>query len=359
MCVVAMDETTYRILDTLWRETGRPISIRELTSKIRESHGTAYYPNIYEKMRALATEGTITLTKAGRSSLANLNFANYLLIDLLTELELKRKHDLLIKSKRLQLLFKDIEERYEDIRSIESISAIDPERNIRLNRTELLILLHDSNPTAMQRDTLMIHTTARNIQAHHNIKIDPLILTTDEFIGFLISDETNPLREMLSNKITFHSPQDFWAHISGALAKGYRFRLLEGETKPARISKNDLTFNLLRFGYREIGPELREGQRICIEYITVSILMKDDARHIEAIPIILAKNKPNYDLLIFLSQKYRLSSRLLGLLKALERTSHSEDTATAVGILESLGTKEIRADDRSIAEKMRLYNAVE
>jgi hypothetical protein len=354
-----MDETTYRILDTLWRETGNPISIHELTSRIRESHGTAYYPNIYEKMRALATEGTITLTRAGRSSLANLNFANYLLIDLLAELELKRKHDLLTKSKGLQMLFRDIEERYDDIRSIESISAIDPERNLRLNRTELLFLLHDSNPSIKQRNTKMIHTTARNIQALHNIKIDSLILTTEEFIGFLTSDETNPLREMLSNKTTFHSPQDFWAHISAALAKGYSLRLLEGETNPAKISEKDLTFNLLRFGYKEIGPELREGQRICIEYIAASILMKGDARRIEAIPIILTKNKPNYDLLTFLSQKYRLSSRLLGLLIALEGTSHSKETAAAISILESLGTKEIRADDRSIAERMRLYNAIE
>jgi len=353
-----MDETTYRILDTLWKETGRPSSIRELTTKIRKSHGTAYYPNIYEKMRALAAEGTIILTKAGRSSLANLNFANYLLIDMLTELDLKRKHDLLVKSERLQLLFKDIEERYENIRSIESISAIDPERNIRLNRTELLMLLNGSNPSAIQRDTLRIHTAARNIQARHNIKIDALILTTDDFVRFLKSDEINPLREMLSNKITFHSPQGFWSHISDAMAKGYRLRLLEDETNLARMSEEDLTFNLLRFGYREIGPELREGQRICIEYITLSILMKGDARRIQAIPIILAKNKPNYDLLIFLAQKYRLSGRLLGLLKALERTSHSEDTAIAMRILESLGTKEIRADESDIADKMRLYNAV-
>ncbi len=354
-----MDETTYRILDTLWKETGRPISIHELTSKIRESHGTAHYPNIYEKMRALATEGTITLTKAGRSSLANLNFANYLLIDLLAELELKRKHDLLTKWKELQMLFRDIEERYDDIRSIESISAIAPERNLRLNRTELLILLHTSNPSIKQHDTTVILTSTRNIQALHNIKMDPLILTTDEFIGFLASDETNPLREMLSNKITFHSPQDFWAHISAALAKGYRLTLLEGETNPARISEKDLTFNLLRFGYKEIGRQSRDGQRICIEYITASILMKGDARRIEAIPIILAKNKPNYGLLIFLSQKYRLSGRLLGLLSVLERTRHSKETAAAIGILESLGTKEIGADDRSIAQKMRLYNAVE
>lgn len=36
-----MDETTFRILDTLSRELGRPPSINELTRKIETLHGTA------------------------------------------------------------------------------------------------------------------------------------------------------------------------------------------------------------------------------------------------------------------------------------------------------------------------------
>ena len=353
-----MDDTTYRVLDTLWKETGRPISIRELTSRIRRSHGTAFYSNIYEKTHALAAEGTITLTKAGRSSLANLNFANYLLIDLLTELELRRKHDLLTESKGLQMLFKDAEERCEGIRSIESISAINAERNLKLNRAELLFLLHDSKGNLLQREIASLHAIARDLQALHIIKIDPLILTTDEFLEFLTSDEINPLKEMLYDKITFHGPQDFWSHIAAALAKGYRIVLLEAETNPAKIPEKDLTFNLARFGYKEIGPELREGQRICIEYIIASIMMKGDARRIEAIPILLAKNKANHSLLIFLSEKYGLSGRLIGLLKALAKIKPSKDTALTIGFLESLKTKEIRANNKSIEEKMRLYGAI-
>lgn len=353
-----MDDTTYRILDTLWKETGRPISILELTSRIRRSHGTAFYSNIYEKTHALAAEGTITLTTAGRSSLANLNFANYLLIDLLTELELRRKHDMLAESKELQMLFKDAEERCEDIRSIESISAIYAERNLKLNRAELLFLLHDPKGNLLQREITSIHATAQNLQALHIIKIDPLILTTDEFLEFLTSDEINPLKEMLYDKITFNGPQDFWSHIAAALAKGYRIALLEAETNPAKIPEEDLTFNLARFGYKEMGPELREGRRICIEYIIASIMMRADARRIEAIPILLAKNKANHSLLIFLSEKHGLSGRLIGLLKALDKIKPSKQTALTIGILESLKPKEIRANNKSIEEKMRLYGAI-
>jgi hypothetical protein len=341
----AMDDTTYRVLDTLWKETGRPISIHELTSKIRRSHGTAFYSNIYEKTRALAAEGTITLTKAGRSSLASLNFANYLLIDLLTEVDLRRKRDLLAESKELQMLFKNAEERCEEIRSIESISAINAERNLKLNRAELLFLLHDPKGNLLQREIIRIHATARDLQA-------------DEFLELLTSDEINPLKEMLYDKITLHGPQDFWSHIAAAVAKGYRIALLEAETNPAKIPEKDLTFNLARFGYKEIGPELREGQRICIEYIIASIMMKGDARRIEAIPILMAKNRTHHSMLIFLSEKYGLSGRLIGLLKALDKIKPSKETGVTIGILESLKPKEIRANNKSIEEKMRLYGAI-
>lgn len=356
--VAAMDETTSRILDTLWKQTGRPISIRELTFEIRESYGTAHYANIYRKILALAKERIINLTKAGRSSLANLNFAEYLLIDILTELELKRKHDLLTRSHELQILLKDIEERYEDIRSIESISAINAERNLKLNRAELLILMHRSKGDDLPRKIINIHEIARELQAMHNIKLDPLILTTDEFLDFLTSDDTNPLREMLSSKLAFHSPQEFWREIATASAKGKRISLLERETNPAKISEKDLIFNLARFGYKEIGLEITEGERICIEYITTSIMMRENARRIDAIPIILAKSGANYNLLIFLSQKYGLSARFFGLLKALDIMRPTKETANAIEILKVLKTKEIRADEKAIAQRMRLYNAI-
>jgi Fe2+ or Zn2+ uptake regulation protein len=353
--VVATDETTSRILDTLWRETGRPISIHELTSRIRDTHGTAYYTNIYQKIHALAQDGTICLTKAGKSSLANLNFANYLLIDQLAELELKRKHDLLIKSKELQMLFKDIEQRLEDIRSIESISAANPERNLKLNRAELLILLHSGE--SHNHEIMEMQRIMRDLWALHNIKLDPLILTTTEFSALLTDDETNPLKEMIPNAITFHSPQEFWSHIARTLAKGSRIVLSQTETKPGKISEKDLIFNLSRFGYKEMGPEILEGEKICLEYIITSILMMEDARRNDAIPILLTKNKANYSLLIFLSQKYSVSPRLLGLLRALNNIIPKKETMQAIETLEVLHTKEEKANQRSIEQKMTLYNA--
>ena len=255
------------------------------------------------------------------------------------------------------MLFEDIEQRLENIRSIESISAANTERNLKLNRTELLILLHNGSDYNRHSAIIEIQEILRNLQDLHNIKLDPLILTTSQVIDFLTSDETNPLKEMIPSTITFHSPQDFWKQIAQALTKGSKITLSQKETKPTKISERDLIFNLARFGYKEIGSEIREGEKICLEYVVTSILMAEDARRINSVPILLTKKKADYNLLIFLSQKYSLLPRLLGMLIALNSISHSRKASQAIEILEILRTPEEKADEKGIEQMMTLYNA--
>jgi hypothetical protein len=352
-----MEETTFRIVDTLSRELGNPISISKLTESIKKLHGTAYYANIYRALQNLTREGVITLTKTGNTSIANLNFRNYLLLDLLTEMELRRKHELL-KRGELQILLMDLDARSRNMRRIESISLINPEQNLKLNRLEFLILLDRDLKDSSRLDyTLTLCEMMRELQNKHNTKIDPLILTFDECLELLASDEINPLREMLPYAITIYSPSAFWNEIASSSRKIHGIPLGEKQTNPARIAERDLIHNLARFGYREIGPEIREGTDICIENIITSLLIEKDARHTEAIPILLAKNKANYNLLIFLSQKYGLEGELLGILRALNSIKPGEEREGATRILEAMKIKEIRADEDSIRQKMRLYTA--
>ncbi len=350
-----MDETTFRILDTLYRRLGQPMSISELTSKIKELRGTAYYANIYKKLQALANEKIITLEKVGNSSVATLNFGSYLLIDMLTELELRRKQDLLKGRTELQMLFMEIDTYCRNLPLMKSICAIKPEKNIKLNRIEFLFLLQAASKEMLQEHRTALHKIIQLLQSIHNIRIDYMILNNEEFLELLKSSDRNPLTEMLSDKIAFINPQAFWIEIKDALDKGIRIRA-EEETNPMEIAEKDRTYNLARFGYKEIGPEIKTGQNICVEYIVTSILMRKEARRIEAIPIILAKSKANYSLLTFLSQKYGVSGRLLGLLKALNKLRPAKEIREAIAMLEMGKVKEIKADERSIREKMRLYN---
>ena len=359
-----MDETTLRILDILSREIGNSLSINELTKKIEKIHGTAHYVNIYNEITSLATEDIIKLTKTGRSSIATLNFENYLLIDLLAEMDLRKKQDFLKGRQEMQMLVMEIDTYLRDIDFTKSICLINPERNAKLNKAELIIHLKKLDNKKIMYDTkLAINTIIKHLQMIHTIRIDYLILEDQTFLNLLKSNEANPLREMLYNKIATFHPQDFWLEIRKVIEIGIKITMEESETHPAKISEDDIVFNLARFGYTEFGPRIKQGKLICIEYIIIATLFNNDSRRIDAIPIIIAKNsdKTNYDLLLFLAQKYGFGGRIFGILRTLRNlVAHGmKEIDEPIRLLETMKIEEIKADKRSMKEKLRLYNVFE
>jgi len=355
-----MDEATYRILNILARNLGRPLSINELTGKIEETYGGAYYANTNEKIHDLAKEEIIALSKAGRSWLTSLNFNNYLIIDLLAEMELRRKQDFLQGKQEMQMLMMKINIQLHSFLWIKSISLINPERNAKLNKVELAIHLRKTDRKRMEKQKIDIHTSIDDFQKTHNIRIDYIILEDKMFLNLLQSNEIHPIKEMLSNKIVILNPQDFWIEISKAMERGIKIIAEEGETNPAKISGEDLIFNLARFGYTELGPQIKQGKLICIEYTIIAILFQNDARRIDAIPIILAKNsdKTNYDLLLFLARKYGFGGRIFGILRTMRNiVAHGmKEIDEPIRLLEAMKIEEIKANEKSMKEKLRLYN---
>jgi hypothetical protein len=353
-----VDQATFRILDTLSRKLGGTLSINQLTSEIMQHYGTGYYARTYNKLNDLSKQGLIQLTKAGRSSIPSLNFSSYILLDLLSEVEIRKKVELLESSKTLQPLLMDMETFAHCEPQIESISLINPAHNTRLNRAELLILLHDTDHTILPDMLIHLHSALRGIQNLRMIRIDTLPLTTKEFRSQLTSQEINPLKEMLSNRITFYNPRSFWLTISEILRSSGKIVFETEETNPAKISKADIYYNLSRFGYKELGIQPEQGRSICIEYTTAAVMTGENARLAASIPIILAKNNADYSLLIFLSVKFGFAGKLLGVLGTLATLKPTKEVAAAIRILESLGTKAAKADLKDIERKMRLYHAV-
>lgn len=355
-----MDEATYRILDILSRNLGRPMSIHELTGRIEETYGGAYYANVHEKVSELVQENIITLSKAGRSSLATPYFENYLLIDLLAEMELRRKQDFLKGKQEMQMLMMETDTLLHNLPFIKSISLMNPERNAKLNKAEIMINLKKSDSKSVEETKININTIMTSLQRMHNIRIDHLILDDEMFLDLLKSNESNPIREMLCNKIAALYPQGFWMSVRGKILRGSKIIAEEIETNPAKISEEDLIFNLARFGYTELGPKIKQGKLICIEYIITAILFQNDARRIDAIPIIIAKNtkKTNYDLLLFLARKYNFEGKILGILLALRNlVAHGMKAIDEpIKLLETMKIEEIKADKRSMKEKLKLYN---
>lgn len=352
-----MDTPTIRILDTISSSIGDSLSIYQLTERIKEHYGSAYYSNIYQKLQELKEEGLLNLEPnlTGRSSNIKLNFENYLLIDKLAEIEIEKKMDFLSKRNNLFSLFTEMDKSLAERCSIKSISLINPSKNIKLNKIELLFMLKETSD--YPNETIELFEDMLNLQKKHNLKIDNLIMDKHDFFDLLTSDEINPVREDLSEKIAFFCPQAFWREIKD-ISERNQIRTITSETKPLNISDSDLLFNLNRFGYREFGGHFAQGKKYCIECIITKILLEDDARRMDAIAVILAKNDFKSNLLAFLSQKYQTPARLIGILKILLQIKPKPEIEKTIHILQVFNQEEVPADEASIKQKMELYNAL-
>ena len=354
---ISMDETTFRIIETLSNEIGRGITINALTEKVGQNYGSAYYANIYNKLKQIEKENIVTLKKAGSIIWISLNFREYAILDRLTEMELKKKRTFLKDRIEMQILVRELEKKCRKLGFVKSISLIDPVRNSKLNRAEFLFLVHGkSELSTSERETKPLATIMKLLRSIHNMKIDYLIMTQAVFLNLLSSSEYNPAREMLASKIAAYNPQDFWNEIQTSSEEGRPVRVIE-ETSPPKMSEQDLVYNMTRFGYSEMGTKITRAKDFCLEHVVSAMITRGDARRIEAVPVLLAKNVVNYDLLVFLSEKFGFSDKLLGLVKVLAEIAPKKELENAVRIMEERKIEESPADKNSVAEKMRLYNA--
>jgi hypothetical protein len=272
-------------------------------------------------------------------------------------MEIKRKLDSLTERKDFLIFLDEMGRLLENMCEIKSVSSMSLARNIKLNRIELLFLLRTPKEKSKYHDEIAgIYAALERLRKKHNVRIDSLLLDEVDFFDLIKSDEINPLKEALSNETTLFCPQAFWSEIR-EIAQQIEIKTSRTETKPRDISDLDLVYNLARFGYKEFGSTLEQGKKFCIEYLITALLLQNDARRTEAAPIVLAKNEFNSSLLGFLSQKFGTSGKLLGLLRALNNIKPTGEFEETIKLLEIFNVNEIQADERSILQKMRLYNA--
>ena len=93
-----------------WNETCGCISIRGLTTEIKQEFGSAHYPNIYNAVLDLKDKNIIQIEKQGNASTPLLNFSNYLLPDMLFEIVLQKKRDFLHRWPEVQFLLSNLDQ---------------------------------------------------------------------------------------------------------------------------------------------------------------------------------------------------------------------------------------------------------
>lgn len=354
-----MNESTLRTIDILSRGIGKPVSINKLVKKIHEKYGTAYYRQVYDEIKKLKENNEIDMIRSGRSTSPFLNFNNPLVIDKLSQIELERKIRFLQDRKELELIIFELMEKLRKYELISSMGIVNPERNAKLNRIELIIMLRNFESDNDWKPTFTIRKLIDAISALHNIRIDSLFIQENNFIELLKDDNANIVKNILSNKIIISNPQNFWMIIKSMLDNKIQFST-DNEINPAKITEDELMYNLAKFGYKEFGHVITKESSIRIEYIITAILLRKEVRMLEAIPIILAKTetKVNYNLLLFLSQKYDTASKLLGVLNALREFKHMPRVKIAIRNLKALKTEEIKANFDDLERKMRLYHVI-
>ncbi len=348
-----MNGTEFRVLDAMSKRVGDPISIRQLTSGMKRESGPAYYTNIYRALSSLEKEGIVTMEKRGRASIPTLNFASYLLLDTLTEMELQKKREFLRKRPHAWPLLEGLEREIGDLPSVESILLLDPERNEKLNRAEPLVLMDGKDKAWEGR----VEKAAREIGVRLNVRVEPLVVPDAELIEELRSPQKNPFKEMLSVVVVLCMPQDFWKLIRDAVVRGVRIRFDPERTDPSKIGEKDLFYNLARLGYRELGSEAERGRDFAVEYIVSSALLGEDKRRIAAVPVLLVKNKVDYSLLVFLSRRYGFAEKLLGVLVALIKVAPSREIDHAVAAMSGAGISPAKMEEAHVRRALRLYGS--
>lgn len=361
-----MKDIECKILDTLSREMGNPISIHKIKEKINMVYGHAHYPTIYNTIQELEKRKLINIDKYGKSSVASLNFDNSLLIDNLAQVELINKIHFLEGRKDWQILILQINAYLREFSIIRSVLIINPETNAKLNRIEFLILLRKEENKKESKD---IRSNIELLQRVHNIRIDYLMLDESSFENLLRYEDANPIKEVMSNKIVIFYPQTFWFMIKNLLDKGIRIKVEEKSISLTKISEQDIIFNLARFGYKEMGANITQGKPIGIEYLVTSILVKkNNIRRLEAIPIILAKNKEkiNYPLLVFLVTKFKMILQLHNILKVLDELTPTKEVKEVMREIKDTVSKKVKTDQQAIElslkdmeKKMRVYDVIE
>ncbi len=362
----AMKDMECKILDTLSREMGNPISIHKIKEKINDVYGHAHYPMIYNTMQQMKQKKLVHIDKYGKSSVASLNFDNSLLMDHLAQVELVNKILFLEERNDWQIPVLQINSYLREFGIIKSIIMINPETNAKLNRIELLILLRKDED---KKESEGIHSSMRLLQRVHNIRIDYLMLDETSFESLMRHEGANTIKEIMSDKIAIFCPQTFWFTIKNLLDRGIRVIVEREPISLAKTSEQDIVFNLARFGYKEIGADITQGRHMGIEYLVTSILIKkDNIRRLEAIPIILAKNKEkiNYSLLVFLVTKFKMIRQLYNILKVLDEITPTEKVKQVMKEVDETVLKKVKADQhalelslKDIEKKMRLYDAIE
>ena len=301
-----MNKEEIKIMSYLSDNLGHGGSILEMSKGIDSRYGPAYYPNIYNTAKRLEKIGIIGIEAEGNSKLINLNMENPISTYYISEMEnyknqgLKLSKELLSDILSLALEF-----------DIFSICSLETDKCQRINRLELLILArnHGSN-----RDLIK---SSRRMESNYGTKIDPIILTIDEFAKIMKSGESDLIKDLILDRNILYNIEGFWEMIKQRKIDARYKRL---DKLPQDITRDELAYNYSRLGY-QLNENIKHGNRIAIETIIFAMSINNEIRIRYGAIILLYKNieRINWAYLYYIYKRYDSLGKLKGTLLSLAR----------------------------------------
>jgi len=339
-----MNNDEIKILKYLSDKLGSGGNILEMLKDINSKYGKTYYPNIYKATKHLEKMGIIKITTEGKNKIISLNkenpFSKYYMAEIedhkTTEIDIFREllDDLLSLPEKFNIL---------------SMASLETKHHLALNRMELLILVKNHD-----EDYDLIKSLSQ-MESAYNIGIDPIILTLDEFIKIMKSDELSPIKDLILDKYILYNSLGFWdLIIRNDINSNYK----KLNKYPQEITEEELAYNYNRFGFK-LHEKLTEETKISLEAIIFAMSITDEPRIKYGSIIILKKNidKIILSYLFYIYKRYeelsRLRSMILSLIE-LQALKMNENIKRYLDLMKE--DKSIKFDLNTIKKYIELYD---
>ena len=299
-----MNKEETKILSYLSDNLGDGGNILEMSKGIDKKYGPAYYSNIYTTAKKLERIGIINIEREGNSKLIKLNMENPISTYYISEIENYKNQKIRMSKEMLSSILGFTQEF-----DIFSICALDAEKYQKINRLELLILTRNHN-----QNSALMHSLLK-LEATYNTKIDPIVLTLDEFVKIMKTDELDILKDFILNKNILYNSDGFWELIKQHQINTKYKKL---NKFPQDLTRDELAYNYSRLGY-QLNENIKPNNKIAIEPIIFSMSINREIRIKYGTFILLYKNidKINLAYLYYIYKRYDELCKLKGILLAL------------------------------------------
>lgn len=205
-----------------------------------------------------------------------------------------------------------------------------------------------------------LHRTLEDIGSQHNTKIHLLLLDSQSFVKLAVARTANPIRETLADGFALVNPNAYWTALVGAAAAGRSVSADAPYPNLRAISdKEVIRYNMVRFGYNELGIRHTPDTPLDIESTVVALLGSAEPRRREiGASVTLLKNPVNAHYLTYLADAFGLADNLFSVVSTIQAEGLATPSVGDAGdLLESVGARARRFDTLD-DKKKKVYHLV-